>query len=141
MSDSNCVQGSADPVCDTALGQCVECVGVPSAACGTAGLCQNDVCLIGCNDLVTCLSDCSTFNCQASCIASTTPLGKMLYEDLYTCVFVDQCPNTGGGICDPTAQGYNAMNCNVCAQIAQTGLSGNDRNAPCYNDLELCVTH
>jgi hypothetical protein len=62
----------------------------------------------------------------------------MLYEDLYNCVFVEQCPNTNGGICDPTAAGYNATNCNTCAQIAQTGLTGTDRNAPCYNDLYLC---
>lgn len=133
-SNSECRQSGNTPFCDVALGQCVACVtGGSSSQCGT-GFCDNDICLYGCNQLISCLADCgSNDSCVASCVAHTSFDGQQAYRELYYCVFDYACPNTNGGICDSSSAGYWPDDCNYCVALSQDYFDGD-----CGSETYIC---
>jgi hypothetical protein len=125
QSDNNCAANQAYPYCDSTAGVCVECLDTSATnPCGQGGACVNDVCYFGCDQLLTCISDCNgSASCQQDCYTLTSPDGQQTFQALLGCI-VTYCPDTGGGICDSSAANYNASNCNLCIEEVQED--------PCY---------
>jgi hypothetical protein len=145
-SDNDCLRTPTTAYCETRTGSqsgvCVECLSAETAdPCEVNnGICQNDVCVYGCSQLLSCLGDCGNSEaCISACEAATSTGGLGIFRQLDECI-LQYCPATGGGICDETAQTYNASNCSVCIQGAQLEFSTDyfPGGGPCYYDNVLC---
>jgi hypothetical protein len=70
----------------------------------------------GCNALFACLSACTSFSCQQTCIASSTTMARSLYQKLRTCVRNECAPkgDAGTGPCSGAGGGNPTPQCTMC---------------------------
>ena len=90
--------------------------------------------MYGCNGLIGCANNCAgNAACNKTCQMNASPASLKLFNNIINCLFVQACRSTNGGVCDSTAMGYVAMNCDTCLMQAQM------QGGACYTPLQDCI--